>query len=112
MISRRPNDPIGILIVASLVREDFPWLYEIGIEAYRTAKSGSIDDIQEAMRKFRDAAEFTVRGPFIEEMGIFPKEAHMMLRELPMIIEHYMHRIERPVRRKIERIRHKETKEP
>lgn len=112
MISRRPNDPIGILILASLVRDDFPWLYEIGIEAYRTAKSGSIDDIQEAMRIFRDAAEFTMHGPFVEEMGIFPKEAHMMLRELPMIIDHYMHRIERPVRRKVERIRHKDAKEP
>ena len=40
MISRGEDDPIGILIISSFVREDFPWLYEIGIEAYRMAKLG------------------------------------------------------------------------
>ena len=28
MISKRSDDPIAILIIASLVRDDFPWLYE------------------------------------------------------------------------------------
>lgn len=102
MISRRSDDPIGILIIASFVREDLPWLYEIGVEAYRAARSGNPDDVQEALRAFRDAAEVTVRGPFLEEMGLVSKETSGMLRELPMVIDHYMNRvIEKPVRKRI-----------
>lgn len=102
MISRSSDDPIGILIIASLVREDFPWLYEIGAEAYRTAKSGHMEEAEEALRMFRDAAEYTLRGPFMEEMDISPTEMHMMFKELPMIIDHYMHRldIEKPIRKR------------
>jgi len=90
MISKRTGDPIGILIIASMVRDDFPWLYEIGLEAYRRAKSGNVERAQEALRTFRDAAEATVRGPFMEELGIGSKDAHMMLRDLPTVIDHYM----------------------
>jgi hypothetical protein len=49
---------------------------------------------------FRDAAEFTMRGPFMEELGVSPKEMHMMFREIPMVIDHYMQRFERPTVRK------------
>ncbi len=112
MVSRRASDPIGILIIASLVRDDFPWLYELGLEAYRAAKSGNIDETHETLRVFRDASEFTMRGPLMEEMGLLPKEAHMMLRELPMIIDHYMHRLlDRPSRKRVERARPKENPE-
>jgi hypothetical protein len=90
MISKRPDDPIAILIIASLVRDDFPWLYEIGLEAYRRAKGGNIERAHEALRTFRDAADASVRGPFMEEMGIASKEAQVMMRELPMIIDRHM----------------------
>ena len=36
-----PNDPIGLLVAISMVRDDMPWLYELGMEAYRLAKAGS-----------------------------------------------------------------------
>ncbi|MBF0559003.1 MAG: toll/interleukin-1 receptor domain-containing protein [Nitrospirae bacterium] len=114
--SRRSGDPIGLLIISSLVRDEFPWLYEIGLEAYRAAKSGSIDEIQDALRIFHEAYDFTLHGPFIDEMGMLQKEAHMMLRELPMIIDHYMHFLmEHPPRMKVERIsprRLKDKKNP
>ena len=35
-----PGDPVSILIAASLVREDAPWLYELAMEVYRAVKSG------------------------------------------------------------------------
>jgi hypothetical protein len=89
MITKRPGDPIGLLIIASIVRDDFPWLYEIGVEAYRIAKTGKPEEVQEALKVFRDAAEVTVRGPFMEELGPMNKESQMMFRELPMIIDHY-----------------------
>jgi hypothetical protein len=92
MISRRSDDPIGVLIIASLVRDDLPWLYEMGLEAYRGAKSSNLERAHDALRRFRDAAEATVHGPWLEEMGIGNKEAYMMMRDIPDLIDRYMQR--------------------
>jgi hypothetical protein len=48
------------------------------------------------MRAFRDASEFTLRSPFMKEMGFYSKDARMQLEELPMAIDLYMHLIEKP----------------
>ena len=83
MISDRPGDPVGILILASMVREDAPWLYELGMEAYRSAKSGRREHARAALRQFQRAAEMTLRGPFPpEEFGMDPRMFHMVAREL------------------------------
>ena len=94
MVSNRSESPIGLLIIASVFRDDFPWLYEIGVEAYRVAKSGDNRETKEAIRAFRDAAKFTMHGPFMKELGFFSKDARMQLEELPMIIDYYMNRLE------------------
>ena len=87
VFSRHAGDPLGILMVASLVRDDFPWLYELGLEAYRAAKRGNSEQTQEALVIFRDATDFTLRGPFAEEMGLGSNEIEG-LRELPSVISH------------------------
>jgi len=88
MIGGKPGDPIGLLIVASMLREDLPWLYELGMEAYRAAKSGLPEEAERTRRQFRHAVEFLGHGPFpVEEMGMDPKMLHMLVRELD---EHLM----------------------
>jgi hypothetical protein len=99
VFSRRSGDPIGILMVASLVRDDFPWLYELGLEAYRAAKRGNFEQTKEALSVFGDAADFTLRGPFTEEMGLVGREAEG-IRELPMVIHHLMEKVEEVPERK------------
>ena len=93
MIGRREGDPIGILIIASLVRDEFPWLYEIGLEAYHAAKGRNMDNARAALKTFRDASDATFRGP-LSEMVLGDKEAHMMMRDLPRMIHHYVEHIE------------------
>jgi hypothetical protein len=85
VLSKRTGDPIGVLLIASLVRDDFPWLYELGLDAYRAAKRGNFEQAQDALKTFREAAEFTAHGPFAEEMGFGPREMEGM-RDLPMVI--------------------------
>jgi hypothetical protein len=81
------------LIIASLIPDDFPWLYEIVLEAYRMAKGRNFESARDALQAFRDAAEATMRGPFRREMAFANEDAHMMMRELPMIINHYMEEV-------------------
>lgn len=78
-----------LLILASMFRDVMPWLYELGMEAYRAAKAGLPEDAHKAMRTFRRAADITLRGPFMfEEMGIHPRDMEMMMHEL----DRFMHR--------------------
>ena len=105
MVSKRPGDPIGILMIVSLIRDDIPWLYELGLEAYHTAKSGSREQTRKALSILRDAAEFATHGPFAEEMGRGGKDIEGM-RELPMIIHHFLEMAEdAPVLKRVALVR-------
>ncbi len=78
-----------LLVTASFFREDFPWLYELGVEGYRAIKSGDAKRGRGAVRTFLRAAEATVGGPMMEEFGPLDKETRMMLMELPHFVEHF-----------------------
>jgi uncharacterized ferredoxin-like protein len=100
IFSQHTGDPIGILILASFVRDDFPWLYELGLEAYRAAKRGNSGNTRLALEAFRDASDFTLRGPFAEEMGFGGREMEG-IRELPHAIHRYIQIThETPVRKR------------
>ncbi len=85
-------DPIGILVTASLVRDDLPWLYEIAVEAYRTIKSGTQKDAQQLMETLDNAIELVMRDPFMEEMFATSKEMHVMMREFPRMLREMIKR--------------------
>lgn len=66
MMARGPNDPVAILVLASMFRDEIPWLYELGMEEYRVAKNGS----HEALERLQHALHLTRRGPFMK--GVRP----------------------------------------
>jgi len=76
-MSEGPRDPIRILIVASFVREEIPWLYELGLEAYRGMKIGSKDG-RRAFRRFMEAFELAQKLPVLDESGIGRPMLHLM----------------------------------
>jgi hypothetical protein len=83
MFGRKPRDPILLLFFASMFREDLPWLYELGMETYRSVKDGLPEEAQRALRSFRQILEEMRHGPFeMEEMGIDAEAIHLMLGEL------------------------------
>lgn len=65
-----PRDPIQLLIFASLIRDDAPWIYEIALEAYRALRSGRRGEGQKAVRRFLEVLDMLQSGPFLEELGI------------------------------------------
>jgi hypothetical protein len=77
----------GVLIMASLFRDNMPWLYEMGTEIYRTSKHGSSDELQAAVREFRHAVEFSVHGPMSREFFGRNKEMFMAMEELEPMLE-------------------------
>ncbi|MGA2039920.1 MAG: hypothetical protein ABSH42_11630 [Bryobacteraceae bacterium] len=85
-MSGDPGDPVGILMAASIVRDDAPWLYELAMEGYRTAKSGDPEAVEREIARLHRFHEGAMRGPFMEEFGFIGKESHMFLMEFPRMI--------------------------
>jgi hypothetical protein len=89
------GDPMGILLAASMVREDMPWFYEIVVEAYHAIKAGDTEGAEKEIRRLSRLAEGLMHGPFMdgpfmEEFG--GKEGRMVMMELPRIFEHMLRR--------------------
>jgi TIR domain len=82
MAGGKSGDPTTLLILTSMFRENAPWLYELGLEAYRAAKGRRPDEAKRALQRLMRVAEFTERGPFAEELGMDRRFMHSLLREL------------------------------
>ena len=85
--SETESAPTGLLIIASLFRDAIPWLYEIGLEAYRTAKTGDVESAREAIRDFRRMVEFTIHGKLGHELLGRSKSAFILMEEIEPLIE-------------------------
>lgn len=84
----KTGNSLGILIATSFYRDHFPWLYEIGMEAYRRAIAGDWKGAKESIHEMRIIAEMSIRsGPWLEDWIGNEKEAYILMEELPMLLE-------------------------
>ncbi len=84
MAPRFGSNFTGFQIVISLFRNDFPWLYDAGLDLVRGLKSttGSFEK-SEAISSFLELVDFTFQHPMMREMYMPDKELWMLSRELP-----------------------------
>jgi len=78
----------GLQIALSLLRNDYPWLYDAGLEMVRVLriKSTAGKEKTEVVEAFMELLEFTFEHPVMLEMYGRDKESMMMGRELRHII--------------------------
>lgn len=77
--------PYNLLIILSVYRDDFPWLYDAGSELVKIIQSNSQKKSKiMAIEKFQKILEFTSGHPIMRESFRYNKDAMMMLRELSM----------------------------
>jgi hypothetical protein len=86
------GDPLGIIVAASFVRDELPWLFELALEVYRAARRGDMETIERETSRLRRVSEIMLRGPFMEELGIASKDAFMFAIEFPRMMERYLRR--------------------
>jgi len=92
-LSEEPGDPVAILMAASMIRDDVPWIYELAMEVYRAVKSGDASEIEREMKRLERFTEYTMHGPFMEEFGLGGKESHMFLMEFPRMLQRTLARL-------------------
>ncbi|MDA8231007.1 MAG: toll/interleukin-1 receptor domain-containing protein [Magnetospirillum sp.] len=103
-MSSKIGDPVAILLAASVVRDDAPWLYELAMEVYRAIKSGEPSNIKKEISRIERLSETLFRSPFIEELTGGDVENHILFREFPRMLHRTLARmtdIQKPhIRRK------------
>jgi len=80
------NDPLRILMFLSFVKDDLPWLYELGVDAYQQTTRGTVTAKQARERVFR-ALKMIRHGPWMEMFET--KETYMVLREIDHFVMEY-----------------------
>jgi hypothetical protein len=86
---------LGWLIFVSMLRDDLPWFYELGMDVYRALESRNPERIVASTHKLRQCVEVVLRGPTGDMfMGREDIRSNRILRHLPEMIDHYLIRIE------------------
>jgi hypothetical protein len=94
----KSQDPIALLLMISSLKDDAPWLYELGVDAYRALRGGYSEEAENALREFVRAVEVLERGPFpIEDFVSDPKSVHMVIREIRHLLPSEVERTKQPV---------------
>lgn len=77
----------ALLILLSFVKDDAPWLYEVGMQIYRAILCGDRNAVTAAHKQFQMTMEFMLRGRMSREFLREDEDAYMMVRYIPELIE-------------------------
>lgn len=93
MSPRFEKNLVGFQITISLFRNDFPWIYDAGIDLVKTLRtSNSYDEKRESASSFNELLDFTFQNPILRDMYMPDKEIWMMGRELPHVLRRALER--------------------
>lgn len=84
----------GIQMALSLLRNDFPWIYDSGMELIKILRSGvSGMEKNDAMQGFFELLDFSFESPLMRSALSSDRDTWMMFRELPIVIKHHFSKI-------------------
>jgi hypothetical protein len=83
---------LPVLMAVSLLRDDFPWLYELGAQFFRAAEGRNPSKAHQSGLLLIRTIELTHRGPFSEMMGIYTDEMMSYLHHVARMTERIMAR--------------------
>jgi hypothetical protein len=79
--------PLQLLMLAGIYREDFPWMAEVLVEAYREIKDGNSDVAEKTLFRLRRMMKHMTHSKMFFELSGGSKQFHIMADELAMILE-------------------------
>lgn len=84
------SSDLDILFISSLFRDSMPWIYELGMELYRSIRNGDRDEVEKIAYEFRHAIEFSIHGPMSKELFGRSKEMYILMDEIEPILDRVM----------------------
>lgn len=92
------------LLFISTIRDDLPWIYEVGLELYRALRIGDPQAISEARGNMIEILEIATHGPFMHEfLRPDDEETYFMMRHIPEMMERFLDRSEPRLRARLVR---------
>jgi hypothetical protein len=98
------TDASGWLMFINSLRDDLPWVYDLGMELYRALCAQDARAIEAARRSLMAALEMGQHSRSMRHLGgDDDPESFMVLRHLSRMIEHYLERLapEQPTKRRL-----------
>ena len=86
MVGPRDGE-MSLLLLAGLIRDRVPWLAEVLVESYRELKSAGPEEAGEIGNRLMRVVKQTMRGPFAERVLSRSKSGHILMMELPHLID-------------------------
>lgn len=84
----------GFLMILSLFREDFPWIYEMGKETIDILNSDKNPDEKSlAVKDFKEIIDFTWGHPLMHELFYRNKNNLRISKDMPYILNRYLDEI-------------------
>lgn len=77
----------ALLVVLAFVKDDAPWLYEVGMEIYRAMLTDDRSAVAAAHKQFQVTMEMMMSGPWSRDLLKEDEDSYMLSRYLPEIIE-------------------------
>jgi TIR domain-containing protein len=92
LLGRNPRERAAAwLMFVTLLRDDLPWIYELGMEAYRVMKRERPQETRAALERFADSVETSFFHPILgETIDKSEVEAFRMVRHIPAMIRDFM----------------------
>jgi hypothetical protein len=89
ILSQGENFALEIVIMLSLIKDEIPWLYEIGKEIADNIRAGDQKSTQNSTLSLLKSIDFTLHGGMMHEMIGITKETHAILYEIMERTESY-----------------------
>lgn len=88
------DQSFSFLIMLSFLKKDFPWLYEIGMESYRSIKGAKTStERKKIYQNFKRMVEHTMEHPAIRELFGKSDEYYMYSKEFLHVMRHFIERL-------------------
>lgn len=85
---------VSFLMMISMFKSDFPWLYELGVETYKGLKASKAKaDRKKLLKEFQNVLEFTLSHPMAREMFGKSDSYFMHHKEMRHFISHFVDRM-------------------
>lgn len=87
ILSERSDSNASLLILAGYLRDQVPWIADLLVESYRDLKGAGPEETWEISRRLLSIVKQMTRGPLGERFRRRGKGDHILMMELPHLIE-------------------------
>jgi hypothetical protein len=87
----RSTRPAALLLLLAFVKDDAPWLYELGMGIYRAMLADDRNAVTIAHKQFGITMEVMMHGPWSRELFRDDEDSYMVVRYVPEMIERTVH---------------------